>query len=139
MNFIPSDYFTLQGLGAWSVWSKTRYRYCKIFSKQNHKLISRHTNKLFADRLHAYLRESLYFNGGKKGDYSHGHVGQAGEGVVPLLALLLLPQPPRLLELRVLVLVDETGDVVKDGAGVVAVALELHVDISQARLFATLT
>ena len=58
---------------------------------------------------------------------------------MPLLALLLLPQPPLLLELHVLVLVDETGDVVEDGAGVVAVALELHVDISQARLFATLT
>ena len=28
MNFIPSDYFTLPGLGAWAVWSKTRYRYC---------------------------------------------------------------------------------------------------------------
>ena len=49
------------------------------------------------------------FNEGK-GDYSHvGHVGQAGEGVVPLLALLLLPQPPLLLELHVLVLVDEAG------------------------------
>ena len=67
------------------------------------------------------------------------HVGQAGEGVVPLLALLHLPQAPLLLKLHILVLVDEAGDVVEDGAGVVAVALELHVDISQARLFATLT
>ena len=48
------------------------------------------------------------------------HVGQAGEGVVPLLALLHLPQAPLLLELHVLVLVDEAGDVVEDGAGVVA-------------------
>ena len=60
MNFIPSNYFTLPGLGAWAVWSKTRYRNCKIFSKQNHKLISRHTNKLFADRLRAYLREFIF-------------------------------------------------------------------------------
>ena len=28
MNFIPSDYFTLPGLGLGAVWFKTRYRYC---------------------------------------------------------------------------------------------------------------
>ena len=28
MNFIPSDYFTLSGLGMGAVWIKTRYRYC---------------------------------------------------------------------------------------------------------------
>ena len=28
MNFIPSDYFTLPGLGLGAVWFKIRYRYC---------------------------------------------------------------------------------------------------------------
>ena len=30
--FIPSDYFTLPGLGLGAVWIKTRYRYCIFYT-----------------------------------------------------------------------------------------------------------